>query len=97
LYINPKSHDALFKWLISAFTREFFAHYFPNITIGKYRYIDKEFISKYEALKESLEGDLFLLMEIEVNGEWQEVSIQIEHQSEKLEMGERLFEYLCYV
>ncbi|KHD04704.1 hypothetical protein PN36_11670 [Candidatus Thiomargarita nelsonii] len=25
--INPKSHDSLFKWLITAFTREFFEHY----------------------------------------------------------------------
>ncbi len=34
---NPKHHDALFKWLISAFTEEFFAHYFPSVKIGKYR------------------------------------------------------------
>jgi len=39
--INPKSHDALVKWLITSFTEEFFAHYFPNIKIGKYRFIDK--------------------------------------------------------
>ncbi len=52
--INPKSHDALVKWLITSFTEEFFAHYFPDITIGKYSFIDKEFISRYEALKESL-------------------------------------------
>jgi hypothetical protein len=87
----------LFKWLISAFTEEFFAHYFPSVTIGKYRFFDKEFLSKYEALQESLEGDLFLLMEIEINGQLQEVAIQIEHQSKKVEIGERLFEYLCYV
>lgn len=97
MYINPKSHDALFKWLITAFTEEFFAHYFPNLTIGTYRFIDKEFLSKYEALKESLQGDLFLLMEIESGGQLQEVAIQIEHQSKKIEIGERLFEYLCYV
>ena len=97
LHINPKSHDALFKWLISAFTQEFFAHYFPKIQIGKYRFIDKEFLSKYEALKESLQGDLFLLMEIEINGQLQEVAIQIEHQSKKIDIGERLFEYLCYI
>ncbi len=60
--INPKSHDSLFKWLITAFTREFFKHYFPDITIGEYSFIDKEFISKYETLKESLKGDLFLAM-----------------------------------
>jgi len=39
--INPKIHDALFKWLITLFTDEFFAYYFPNINIGNYRFIDK--------------------------------------------------------
>ena len=54
---NPKTHDGLFKWLMtSLFTKDFFAHYFPEIKIGKYRFIDKEFISKYEALKESIKG-----------------------------------------
>ena len=95
--LNPKSHDSLFKWLITSFTREFFAHYFPQIKIGQYRFIDKEFISKYEALKESLKGDLFLLMEVEIDGEFQEVAIQIEHQSEKADISARMFEYLCYV
>lgn len=94
---NPKPHDALFKWLISSFTVEFFAHYFPDIKISRYTFIDKEFISKYEALRESLEGDLFLMLEIEINNEWQEVAIQIEHQSERKDISKRLFEYLCYV
>jgi len=95
--INPKSHDALVKWLITSFTEEFFAHYFPDITIGKYRFIDKEFISRYEALKESLKGDLFLLMEVETDGKIRELAIQIEHQSGKEDISERMFEYLCYV
>lgn len=82
--INPKSHDSLFKWLITAFMREFFAHYFPTLTVGAYSFLDKEFLSRYEALKESLKGDLFLLMEVEIDGAFQEVAIQIEHQSEKL-------------
>ncbi len=93
---NPKTHDALFKWLISAFTEEFFAHYFPEIRIGKPRFIDKEFISRYEALKESLKGDLFLAMEVEISGEMQEIVIQIEHQSERENAGERAYEYSCY-
>jgi hypothetical protein len=94
---NPKTHDSLFKWLITAFTKEFFAHYFPALKIGAYRFIDKEFISKYEALKESLKGDLFLMLEVEIDGVFQEVAIQIEHQSKKEDISERLFEYLCYV
>jgi len=95
--VNPKSHDSLFKWLITSFTAEFFAHYFPEIGIGQYRFIDKEFISRYEALKESLKGDLFLLMEVEIDGEFKEIAIQIEHQSERKDVSERVFEYLCYV
>jgi len=94
--INPKSHDSLFKWLITAFTREFFAHYFPNIQIGKYTFIDKEFISKYESLKESLKGDLFLAMEVEIDGMLREIVIQIEHQSEREDISERVHEYSCY-
>jgi len=93
---NPKTHDALFKWLITSFTEEFFAHYFPDIEIGKYRFIDKEFISKYEALKESLKGDLFLVMEIEIDGQLRETVIQIEHKSKKEDVSERVFEYACY-
>jgi len=95
--INPKSHDSLVKWLITSFTEEFFAHYFPGIRIGLYSFIDKEFIRKYEALKESLKGDLFLLMEVEIDGGFQEIAIQIEHQSEREDVSERVFEYLCYV
>jgi len=94
---NPKRHDALLKWLITSFTEEFFAHYFPKIKIGKYSFIDKEFISRYEALKESLKGDLFLLMEVETDGEVRELAIRIEHESRREDISERMFEYLCYV
>jgi flagellar biosynthesis/type III secretory pathway protein FliH len=93
---NPKTHDALFKWLITSFTEEFFQHYFPQIPIGQYRFIDKEFISRYEALKESLEDDLFLIMEVEIDGDVHEVVIQIEHVSRKADVSERMYEYLCY-
>jgi hypothetical protein len=93
---NPKTHDALFKWLITSFTEDFFAHYFPDIRIGKYRFIDKEFISKYEALKESLKGDLFLVMEVEIEDQLSEIVIQIEHKSRKDDVSQRVFEYACY-
>jgi predicted transposase/invertase (TIGR01784 family) len=93
---NPKTHDALFKWLITAFTEEFFGHYFPDIKIGKYSFADKEFISRYEALKESLKGDLFLMMEVEIDNALQEIFIQIEHQSGKEDVSERVYEYSCY-
>jgi hypothetical protein len=64
--------------------------------VGKYTFIDKEFISKYEALKESLKDDLFLIMEIEVSGVTQDVVIQIEHKSNREDVSERIYEYLCY-
>jgi len=93
---NPKTHDALFKWLITSFTEEFFQHYFPQISIGQYRFIDKEFISRYEALKESLKDDLFLIMEVEIDGDIHEVVIQIENLSRKADASARMYEYLCY-
>ncbi len=93
---NPKTHDELFKWLITSFTEEFFGHYFPDIRIGKYTFIDKEFISKYEALKESIKGDLFIAMEVEIDGQPRETIIQIEHKSKKEDVSKRVFEYACY-
>ena len=93
---NPKSHDSLMKWLITSFTHDFFAHYFPEIKTGQYTFIDKEFISKYEALKESLKGDLFIAIEIEINGHLQEVVIHIEHQSARNDVSKRVYEYHCY-
>ncbi len=93
---NPKKHDALFKWLITSFTEEFFAHYFPDIRIRVRTFIDKEFVSRYEALKESLRGDLFVAAEAETEGELREIVIQIEHQSKRKDVSERVFEYACY-
>ncbi|MCP4345424.1 MAG: hypothetical protein GY795_07850 [Desulfobacterales bacterium] len=93
---NPKSHDSLFKWLITAFTEDFSGHYFPDVRIGKYTFFDKEFIRKYEALKESLKGDLFLIMEVEIDSLLREVVIQIEHKSEREDVSERVYEYSCY-
>jgi hypothetical protein len=94
--MNPKSHDSLFKWLISAFLVDFFAHYFPDITIEKFSFIDKEFISKYKPLKESLKGDLFIAVEMEIDKVWHQVIIHIELESKRSDMRERVFQYLCY-
>ncbi len=93
---NPKTHDSLFKWLITAFTEDFFAHYFPDIRIGAYTFIDKEFLSKYEALQESLKGDVFVMMEVEIDGELREIVIQIEHQGKRVDVSQRVHEYACY-
>ena len=86
---NPKSHDALFKWLIATFITDFFDHYFPslNVKIGKDPFLDKEFISKYEALKASLEGDLFIIVEVDIDGQLFDVVVHIETQSSKKRIG----------
>ena len=93
---NPKTHDSLMKWLIASFTEEFFAHFFPNRVIGKYTFVDKEFISKYEALKESIKDDLFIMMEMEIDGELNDVLIQIEHKSKRLDVSKQIYKYHCY-
>ena len=93
---NPKTHNSLCKWLITAFTEEFFAHYFPDITIGAYTFIDKEFLSRYDALKESLKGDVFVMMDVDIDGDVREIVIQIEHQGTRVDVSKRVHEYACY-
>jgi hypothetical protein len=93
---NPKSHDNLFKWLIRAFIDDFFAYFFPSIKVKSFRFIDKEFISRYEALKDSLKGDLFIAAEIELENQIYEIVIHHENQSKRQPMDERVYEYHCY-
>jgi len=93
---NPKPHDNLFKWLIRSFIDEFFTFFFPNICVQKVTFIDKEFISKYKALKDSLKGDLFIAAEVLIDNQLSEIVIHNENQSKKEHVGERVFEYLCY-
>ncbi|KPA11309.1 hypothetical protein MHK_008489 [Candidatus Magnetomorum sp. HK-1] len=93
---NPKSHDNLFKWLIRSFIYDFFAYFFPNVKVKNCRFIDKEFISKYEALKDSLKGDLFIAAELEIDDQVSEIVIHHENQSNRESLDKRVFEYLCY-
>jgi hypothetical protein len=83
LSLRAEKPETLHHISVKTSTRTFFAHYFPDIVVGKYTFIDKEFISKYEALKESLKDDLFLIMEIEISGVTQDVVFQIEHKSNR--------------
>ena len=93
---NPKPHDNLFKWLIRSFIDDFFAYFFPDIQVKKVTFIDKEFISKYKALKDSLKGDLFIAAEVMIDNQVSEIVIHNENQSKKEPVDERIFEYLCY-
>ena len=93
---NPKQHDHIFKWLLTAFTDDFFAYFFPGTEVGAYEVIDKEFIKKYEALRESLRGDLFLVMEVILEGKVWEIVILIELKSNREDLTARMHEYACY-
>ena len=75
---------------------DFFAYFFPSIKLKSFRFIDKEFISRYEALKESLKGDLFIAAEIELENQIYEIVIHHENQSKRQPMDERVYEYHCY-
>jgi len=90
---SPINHDSLFKWLIYTFHLEFFAHYFPNRRLGEVNFIDKEFLSKYEGLKDSKQGDLLLCMEVELDGEMHNIVVCIEHKSWRANPGEQVMEY----
>ena len=93
---NPKPHDNLFKWLIRSFIYDFLAYFFPDVNVKNCRFIDKEFISKYQALKDSLKSDLFIAAELEIDGQISEIVIHHENQSTRASLEKRVFEYLCY-
>ena len=93
---NPPIHDQTFKWLLTAFTEEFFACFWPNLRIGRHEIIDKEFIEKFVPDKSSLEGDLFLIMEVEIDGLFHEIVILLELKSEKVDVREKLYDYFLY-
>ena len=80
---NPKTHDQLFKWLLTAMTGQFFDFFYPDINVRGCEVIDKEFLAKFPGLKESLKGDLFLLLQVEIDERAWEIVILIEHKSER--------------
>ena len=93
---NPKQHDNIFKWLLVAFIDDFFDFFFHDLEIRDIEIIDKEFVNTYEALKESLRGDLFLVVDVSLNGQRQDIVILIEIQSRRADLSRRLHEYTCY-
>ena len=93
---NPKQHDNIFKWLLVAFIDDFFDFFFHDLDIQDIEIIDKEFVNTYEALKESLRGDLFLVVDVLLNGQRQDIVILIEIQSRRADLSRRLHEYTCY-
>ncbi len=89
-------HDSLFKWLVTTFAREYFLHYFPEQTIGEIHFVDKEFISKYEAFSDSLEGDLLVAMEVDFEGVRHNIIVCIEHKSKREDVALAVMRYMAY-
>ena len=80
---NPKEHDKLFKWMLSEFTDDFFAYFFPQLEIRIVQSLDKEFNQELEKQKAATEADLLLLVEVEIDGRIWEILIVIEHKSKR--------------
>jgi hypothetical protein len=74
-------HDCLFKWLLQAFMPEFFAHYFPDSCVRAIRFLDKEFLKKLESYKDSLQADLLIALDAQLDDQWHSVVVCLEHKS----------------
>ena len=84
---NPKLHDNIFKWAIASFIDSFFAYFAKGVAVSNIEIIDKEFIKKFEPLKESLKGDLFLAVKVDIDGKSWQIVILIELKSKREDMG----------
>jgi len=93
---NPKQHDNVFKWAIATFAESFFSYFAAGVSIKKIEIIDKEFIKKYGAPKESLKSDIFLVVEVEIDGQPWEIVILIELKSKREDVDKKMLEYMCY-
>ncbi len=87
------NHDCLFKWLLRAFMSEFFAHYFPDIKVSNINYLDKEFMNKLESHKDSLEADLLIALDAQIEDTWHSVVVCLEHKSWRMEVATTAMEY----
>lgn len=93
---NPKTHDNVFKWALATFSSAFFDYFAKEVNVSKIEVIDKEFIKKYEPLKESIKGDLFMAVAVEMEGEPWEIVILIELKSKREDVHRKMREYMCY-
>jgi len=93
---NPTVHDNVFKWAISTFVDAFFPYYAEGVCVSKIVNIDKEFIQKYEPLKESIKDDLFLIVEVEIDDEPWGIVILIELKSKREDVHRKMREYMYW-
>ncbi len=86
-------HDSLFKWLLQAHIREFFAHYFPGINVRIGNFLDKEFLKKLESFKDSLKADLLIALEVQIEDIWHSAVVCLEHKNLRMEVATTVMEY----
>ncbi len=72
---------------------EFFAHYFPEAQVSNIRFLDKEFLKKLESYQNSLEADLLIALEVQLEGQWHSVVVCLEHKSWRTEVATTVMEY----
>ena len=75
---NPKEHDKLFKWMLTDYTEDFFAYFFPDVTVRDYLVLDKEFYQELAKEEAAVASDLLLLMEVALEGQIWDILIVIE-------------------
>ena len=92
---NPKQHDKLFKWMLSEFTDDFFAYFFPGVAVRGYQLLDKEFTQELEKDEAAVEADLLLLMEVDLDGQIWEILIVIELKSKREDVSTQIQTYIC--
>ncbi|MDJ0837935.1 MAG: hypothetical protein QNK37_15580 [Acidobacteriota bacterium] len=89
---DTEIHDSLMKWLIYAFTAEFFGHYF-GARITDIRYLDKEFQQKFPDLRNKIRADLFLSIEVTIENRRHRIVSIIEHKNKREEVIDQVFFY----
>ncbi len=77
-------------------TSFFFAYFASGVKIKNIVDINKEFINKYKALKESIRADLFLVVEVEIDDVQWDIVILIELKSKRENVAKKMLEYMCY-
>ncbi len=93
---HAKPHDSLFKWVITAFLDDFFKLCFPLVNVSKFQLLDKEFYQRLGALDQSLEADLLIMADVEIDGVSWQMMILIELKSRRVMAMAQLHKYLLH-
>ena len=88
-------HDNLAKWLILTFSRDFF-RILLHRRVYKVLFINSEFINTNPGLKAAVRADLFLQLEMDIEGVRREVLAIIENKSRWGKAADQLIGYYSH-